>query len=88
MTLLLGGDTGGTYTDAVLIRNEVHVIDIAKFLTTQDDLVLGIGALKCDIERTRTEAQDACIDPLSQYWPLGGQGFSFRQSNSLYLCSY
>ena len=44
MTLLLGVDTGGTYTDAVLIRDEAHVIASAKSLTTREDLALGIGA--------------------------------------------
>lgn len=44
MTLLLGVDTGGTYTDAVLIRDEVAVIASAKSLTTRHDLAEGIGA--------------------------------------------
>ncbi|MFU8862992.1 MAG: hydantoinase/oxoprolinase N-terminal domain-containing protein [Rhodobacterales bacterium] len=44
MALLLGVDTGGTYTDAVLIRDEKEVIATAKALTTRTDLALGIGA--------------------------------------------
>ena len=44
MALLLGVDTGGTYTDAVLIRDEQEVIASAKSLTTRHDLALGIGA--------------------------------------------
>ncbi|MBO9476312.1 hydantoinase/oxoprolinase family protein [Shimia sp. R11_0] len=44
MSLSLGVDTGGTYTDAVLIRNEQDVIASAKSLTTRDDLAKGIGA--------------------------------------------
>ena len=44
MTLSLGVDTGGTYTDAVLIRDESHVIASAKALTTRHDLAEGIGA--------------------------------------------
>ena len=44
MALLLGVDTGGTYTDAVLIRDEQEVIVSAKSLTTRHDLALGIGA--------------------------------------------
>ncbi|SLN71207.1 Acetophenone carboxylase gamma subunit [Roseovarius gaetbuli] len=44
MTLLLGVDTGGTYTDAVLIRDEREVIASAKALTTRHDLAFGIGA--------------------------------------------
>lgn len=44
MALLLGVDTGGTYTDAVLIRDEQEVIASAKALTTRHDLAVGIGA--------------------------------------------
>jgi N-methylhydantoinase A/oxoprolinase/acetone carboxylase beta subunit len=44
MALLLGVDTGGTYTDAVLIRDEREVIASAKALTTRHDLAVGIGA--------------------------------------------
>ncbi|MGC1502636.1 MAG: hydantoinase/oxoprolinase family protein [Sulfitobacter sp.] len=44
MALLLGVDTGGTYTDAVLIRDEQAVIASAKSLTTRHDLALGVGA--------------------------------------------
>ena len=43
MALLLGVDTGGTYTDAVLIRDEAEVIASAKSLTTRHDLAIGIG---------------------------------------------
>lgn len=43
MALLLGVDTGGTYTDAVLIRNERDVVASAKSLTTRHDLAEGIG---------------------------------------------
>ena len=41
--ILLGVDTGGTYTDAVLIRGEA-VLAKAKALTTRHDLADGIGA--------------------------------------------
>jgi N-methylhydantoinase A/oxoprolinase/acetone carboxylase beta subunit len=44
MAILLGVDTGGTYTDAVLIRDETEVIASAKALTTRHDLAIGIGA--------------------------------------------
>ena len=44
MTILLGVDTGGTYTDAVLIRDDTDVIASAKSLTTRADLALGIGS--------------------------------------------
>lgn len=44
MALMLGVDTGGTYTDAVLIRDEREVVASAKALTTRHDLAQGIGA--------------------------------------------
>ena len=43
MAVLLGVDTGGTYTDAVLIRDETEVIASAKALTTRTDLAIGVG---------------------------------------------
>lgn len=43
MAILLGVDTGGTYTDAVLMRDEAEVIASAKALTTRHDLSEGIG---------------------------------------------
>ncbi|MEO0751819.1 MAG: hydantoinase/oxoprolinase family protein, partial [Pseudomonadota bacterium] len=43
MALLLGVDTGGTYTDAVIIEDEKTVIASAKALTTREDLAIGIG---------------------------------------------
>lgn len=43
MALSLGVDTGGTYTDAVLIEDETKVIATAKALTTRHDLSQGIG---------------------------------------------
>ncbi len=47
MTILLGLDTGGTYTDAVLMDRRLGVIATAKSLTTHDDLSQGIaGAIE------------------------------------------
>ena len=43
MAILLGVDTGGTYTDAVLMRDEAEVLASAKALTTRHDLAIGIG---------------------------------------------
>jgi len=43
MSIFLGIDTGGTYTDAVLVRDEVEILASAKSLTTKDDLSRGIG---------------------------------------------
>ena len=42
--LWLGLDTGGTYTDAVLVEDGQRVIASAKALTTHWDLSLGLGA--------------------------------------------
>ena len=44
MSVLLGIDTGGTYTDAVLFDEAAGVIATAKALTTGSDLSLGIGS--------------------------------------------
>ncbi len=44
MTIVLGIDTGGTYTDAVLVDHDSgQVLAGAKALTTRDDLSIGIG---------------------------------------------
>ncbi len=43
MSISLGVDTGGTYTDAVLIRDEQEVIASAKSLTTRHDLAIGVS---------------------------------------------
>ena len=44
MSLSLGIDTGGTFTDAVLFDPDRGVVAAAKRLTTKHDLALGIGA--------------------------------------------
>jgi N-methylhydantoinase A/oxoprolinase/acetone carboxylase beta subunit len=44
MTIALGIDTGGAYTDAVLVdHNSGQVLAGAKALTTRRDLSIGIG---------------------------------------------
>jgi N-methylhydantoinase A/oxoprolinase/acetone carboxylase beta subunit len=43
MSICLGVDTGGTYTDAVLIRDETEFLASAKSLTTRQDLAIGVG---------------------------------------------
>lgn len=44
MTVVLGIDTGGTYTDAALVEYETgQVLGAAKALTTRRDLAIGIG---------------------------------------------
>ncbi len=42
MAYQLGLDTGGTYTDAVLIDNNQSVVATAKSLTTHEDLIKGL----------------------------------------------
>ena len=44
MTYFLGIDTGGTFTDVVLLDAHKQVVAAAKSLTTRFDLALGIGA--------------------------------------------
>ncbi|MCY7304945.1 MAG: hydantoinase/oxoprolinase family protein [Rhodoferax sp.] len=44
MTFFLGVDTGGTFTDAVLLDAQRRGVATAKSLTTRFDLALGIGA--------------------------------------------
>ncbi|MDG1864294.1 MAG: hydantoinase/oxoprolinase N-terminal domain-containing protein, partial [Yoonia sp.] len=44
MAYLLGVDTGGTYTDAVVLDEATdQVLASAKSLTTRPDLALGVG---------------------------------------------
>ena len=42
MAILLGIDTGGTYTDAVLFDDRQGVLRTAKSLTTREDLAVGV----------------------------------------------
>ncbi len=66
MALLLGVDTGGTYTDAVLIRDEEKVIASAKALTTRHDLAIGVGnAVRAVLEQSNTEAGQISMASLS-----------------------
>ena len=44
MAISLGIDTGGTYTDAVLIKDDTDILAKAKALTTRQDLAIGVGA--------------------------------------------
>ena len=58
MAYLLGVDTGGTYTDAVVIDEAAdHVLASAKSLTTRPDLALGVG------RAIDAAVADAGIDP-------------------------
>ena len=66
MALLLGVDTGGTYTDAVLIRDEKVVIASAKSLTTREDLAIGVGnAVGAVLEQAQVAPSDVSLASLS-----------------------
>ncbi len=69
MTIVLGIDTGGTYTDAVLINYENgKILSSAKSLTTHQDLCLGIHAAVTSVMNIRDKAispQNICLVGLS-----------------------
>ncbi len=66
MTLSLGVDTGGTFTDAVLIRDEETVVASAKSLTTRHDLAVGIGkAVEQVIRDANADPSDIKLASLS-----------------------
>jgi N-methylhydantoinase A/oxoprolinase/acetone carboxylase beta subunit len=63
MTIALGIDTGGTYTDAVLVdQQDGTVLAATKALTTRQDLSIGIG--------------EAVSTVLERVAPSRGEGFS------------
>ncbi|MFG6559261.1 hydantoinase/oxoprolinase N-terminal domain-containing protein [Sulfitobacter sp. 1A15299] len=66
MAVLLGVDTGGTYTDAVLIRDETEVIATAKALTTRADLAVGVGkAVSAVLAQSGVAAEKIAMASLS-----------------------
>ena len=67
MALLLGIDTGGTYTDAVLFDDKQNeVIAKAKSLTTRHDLAIGIsGAVTRVIDAAKIDAKTIELVSLS-----------------------
>lgn len=67
MAILLGIDTGGTFTDAVLYDEDAgEVIASAKALTTRHDLAIGIGqAMAAVIEETHIDSSDVQLVSLS-----------------------
>ncbi|TNJ45075.1 hydantoinase/oxoprolinase N-terminal domain-containing protein [Phaeobacter sp. B1627] len=66
MALLLGVDTGGTYTDAVLIRDETEVVATAKSLTTRQDLAIGIGgAVRAVLDQSGVSPSEVSLAALS-----------------------
>ena len=74
MTLSLGVDTGGTFTDAVLIRDEETVVASAKSLTTRHDLAVGIGkAVEQVLRDANADPSDIKLASLSNAL-IEGQG--------------
>ncbi len=66
MAILLGVDTGGTYTDAVLMRDEDEVLASAKSLTTRHDLAEGIGkAVRVVLENSKVDPKEIGMASLS-----------------------
>lgn len=64
--LLLGIDTGGTYTDAVLFDEVAGVLAKAKALTTRHDLAIGIaGAVDAVLEKAALPAEAIALVSLS-----------------------
>ncbi|MGV8939865.1 MAG: hydantoinase/oxoprolinase N-terminal domain-containing protein [Allorhizobium sp.] len=64
--LLLGIDTGGTYTDAVLFDEESGVLAKAKALTTRHDLAIGIaGAVDAVLEKAALPVSAIALVSLS-----------------------
>ena len=67
MTYLLGVDTGGTYTDAVILDEASEtVIATAKSLTTRPQLALGVGAaIDAVLENAQVAPTDVAMVALS-----------------------
>jgi N-methylhydantoinase A/oxoprolinase/acetone carboxylase beta subunit len=67
MAVFLGVDTGGTYTDAVIVDEAAdRVIGSAKSLTTRGDLALGIGrAVDAALAGARVRPRDVRLVSLS-----------------------
>ena len=66
MAVLLGVDTGGTFTDAVLLRDETEVIASAKSLTTRADLAEGIGkAVAAVLAASQVKPEEIAMASLS-----------------------
>ena len=67
MAVLLGVDTGGTYTDAVILdAGATAVLGKAKSLTTRADLSLGIGrAVDAALEGAGVAASEVAMVSLS-----------------------
>ena len=66
MSFILGVDTGGTYTDAVILEDEERIIAFSKTLTTHSDLSLGIGsAIQKAVKQRNTAPEKISLVSLS-----------------------
>ena len=66
MTFFLGVDTGGTYTDAVILEDEKKVIASAKALTSRQDLAIGISeAVRNVLNKSSIKPKDISLVSLS-----------------------
>ena len=66
MAYLLGVDTGGTYTDAVVMDGDRAVLASAKSLTTRNDLSLGVGrAIDAVLNEAGIKGDDVAMVSLS-----------------------
>ena len=66
MSFILGVDTGGTYTDAVILEDEERVIAFSKALTTHSYLSLGIGsAIQKAVKQRNTAPEKISLVSLS-----------------------
>ena len=66
MSFILGVDTGGTYTDAVILEDEERVVAFSKALTTHSDLSLGIGsAIQKAVKQGNTAPEKISLVSLS-----------------------
>ena len=66
MSFILGVDTGGSYTDAVILEDEERVIAFSKALTTHSDLSLGIGsAIQKAVKQGNTAPEKISLVSLS-----------------------
>lgn len=66
MAYHLGVDTGGTYTDAVLIQDGKTVVAKAKSLTTRHDLAIGIGnAIRATLDQADIDRSQITFAALS-----------------------
>ena len=66
MSFILGVDTGGTYTDAVILEGEERVVSFSKALTTRSDLSLGIAsAIEKAVEQENIDPEKISLVSLS-----------------------